>query len=182
MTLRSCFLPSFDEFHSAVSEEKSKMSQPINGRVAILFFRSFRKHKLSGGRWDLASYQVLLNSVQRFKRSRKFLSQSEAAGAVILGGFFSIGPKNANLVEDVDILLPVKCRSITFSVRLRCTKNETYLWFQFRYLSWKYRFLYLFRKRDIYNRDISIYCENKWRYLLFKIEIFQLNIEISLFL
>ena len=36
-------------------------------------------HKLGRGRWDLASYQVLLNLVQRFqRRSRKCLSQSEA--------------------------------------------------------------------------------------------------------
>ena len=34
------------------------------------------KHKLRRGRWDIASCQVLLNSVQR--RSRKYLSQSEA--------------------------------------------------------------------------------------------------------
>ena len=42
-TLRSCFLWSFVEFHSAVSEEKSKMSQPIRGQAAILFFRSAKK-------------------------------------------------------------------------------------------------------------------------------------------
>ena len=37
------------------------------------------KHKLGRGRWDLASYQVSLNSVQQFqRRSRKCLSQSEA--------------------------------------------------------------------------------------------------------
>ena len=32
------------------------------------------KHKLSRRRWDIASCQVLLNSVQRFQRSRKCLS------------------------------------------------------------------------------------------------------------
>ena len=56
--LRSCFLSSFDEFRSAVSEEKSKMSQPIRGQGGHLVF--------------------------------------------------PIGPKNTNLVEDVEILLPVK--------------------------------------------------------------------------
>ena len=53
------------EFHSAVSEEKSKMSQPIRGQGSHLVF--------------------------------------------------PIGPKNTNLVEDVEILLPVKFRWIPFS-------------------------------------------------------------------
>ena len=37
-TLRSCFLSSFDEFHSAVSEEKWKMSQPIRGKGSHIVF------------------------------------------------------------------------------------------------------------------------------------------------
>ena len=42
------------------------------------------KHKLGRGRWDLASYQVSLNSIQRFqRRSRKCLSQSEASAAIL---------------------------------------------------------------------------------------------------
>ena len=42
------------------------------------------KHKLGRGRWDLASCQVSLNSVQRFqRRSRKCLSQSEARAAIL---------------------------------------------------------------------------------------------------
>ena len=36
--LSSCFLSSFVEFRSAVSEEKSKMSQPIRGQGGHLFF------------------------------------------------------------------------------------------------------------------------------------------------
>ena len=41
------------------------------------------KHKLGRGRWDLASWQVSLNSLQRFqRRSRKCLSQSEARAAI----------------------------------------------------------------------------------------------------
>ena len=140
-TLRPCFLSSFVEFRSAVSEEKSKMSQPIRGQSGHLVFgqgghlvfpispkntnlvedvetllpikfrqipfSGFRgevenvsanqrpgrpscfsnrpeKHKLNRGRWDLASYQVSLNSVQRFqRRSRKCLSQSEARAAIL---------------------------------------------------------------------------------------------------
>ena len=159
--MRSCFLSSFVEFRSAVSEEKSKMSQPIRGQGGHLFlpigpkntnlveeveillpikfrwipFSSFRgevenvsanqrpgrpscfsdrpeKHKLGWGCWDLASCQVSLNSLQRFqRRSRKCLSQSEARAAIV----FPISPKNTNLVEEVEILLPVKFGWILFS-------------------------------------------------------------------
>ena len=43
-----------------------------------------QKHKLGRALWDLASCQVLLNSVQRFqRRSRKCLSQSEARAAIL---------------------------------------------------------------------------------------------------
>ena len=38
MMLRSCFLSSFVEFPSAVSEEKLKISQPIRGQVGHLVF------------------------------------------------------------------------------------------------------------------------------------------------
>ena len=37
-TLRYCSLSSFDEFRSAVPEEKSKMSQPIRGQGGHLDF------------------------------------------------------------------------------------------------------------------------------------------------
>ena len=50
------------------------------------------KHKLGRGHWDLASYQVLSNSFQRFqRRSRKCLSQSEARAAIL---FFPDWPEN----------------------------------------------------------------------------------------
>ena len=165
--LISCFLSSFVEFRSAVSEEKSRMPQPIRGQgghfvfpigpkntnlvqdVEILFlinirisFSGFRgevenvsanqrpgrpfcfsgrpeKHKLGRGRWNLTSYQVSFNFVQQFqRRSRKSLSKSEARAAIL---FFPSPPppppkkKNTNMVEDVDILLPVKFRWIPFS-------------------------------------------------------------------
>ena len=83
-------------------------------RVTILFFDQREQHKLGRGHWDLASCQVSLNSVQRFqRRSRKCLSQSKASAAILF--FFSIGLKNTKLVEDVEILLPVKFRWISFS-------------------------------------------------------------------
>ena len=71
------------------------------------------KHKLGRGRCDLASCQVSLNSIQRFqRRSRKCLSQSEAGAAIL---FFRSARKNTNLVEGVEILLPVKFRWIPLS-------------------------------------------------------------------
>ena len=78
-------------------------------RAAILFSDCPEKHELRRGRWDLASYPV---SVQRFKRSPKCLSQSEARGGHLV---FPIAKKNTNWVKDVKILLPVKCRWIPFS-------------------------------------------------------------------
>ena len=120
-----------------------------------------KKHKLGRGRWDLASCQVSLNSVQRFqRRSRKCLSQSETRAAILFfrsarktqiwyrtlrycflssfvefrstvsekkskmsqpirgqGGHlvFPIGPKNITLVENVEMLIPVKFHWILFS-------------------------------------------------------------------
>ena len=129
------------------------------------------KHKLGRRCWDLAycqicwipfsgSCQVSLNSVQHFqRRSRIYLSQSEAGAAILFfwpapktqtwkrtlrscflssfvefrsadsekskmsqpikgqGGHLvlPIGPKNINLVEGVEILLPVKFHWIPFS-------------------------------------------------------------------
>ena len=82
-------------------------------RPTFLFTDQPVKHKLGRGHWDLASCQVSLNSVQRFQRwSRKCLSQSEARAAIL---FFWSARKNTNLVEDVEILLPVKFRWILFS-------------------------------------------------------------------
>ena len=81
--LASCQV--FVEFRSVVSEEKSKMSQPIR-RLGRPFCFSYRpeKHKLGRGRWDLASCQVSLNSDHWFqRRSRKCLSQSEARAAIL---------------------------------------------------------------------------------------------------
>ena len=111
---RSCFLSSFVEFRLAISEEKSKMSQPIRGRGGHLVFLIDPKNtNLIEDVEILASCKVLLNSVHRFqRRSQKCLSQSEAWAAIL---FFPISPKNTNLVEDAEILLPVKFCWILFS-------------------------------------------------------------------
>ena len=48
------------------------------------FSNCSEKHKRGRGRWDLASYEVLLNSIQRFqRRSWKCFSQSEARAAIL---------------------------------------------------------------------------------------------------
>ena len=64
-----------------VSEEKSKMSQPIRGLDDQLFFSDRLEKRKCGKRcWDLPSCQASSNSVQQFqRRSRKCLSLSEAA-------------------------------------------------------------------------------------------------------
>ena len=60
------------------------------GRPSCFSDRSM-KHKLSRGRWDLASCQVSLNSIKQFqRRSRKSLSQSEARTAIL---FFRLARK-----------------------------------------------------------------------------------------
>ena len=103
-------------FHKAAQKQETKRATyrepeynvtPFDGlvRASILFFRSAKKRKLGSRRRDLPSCQVLLNSVQWFQRRiRKCFSQSEARVAI----FFRIGMKNTNLVEDFDILLPIK--------------------------------------------------------------------------
>ena len=96
----------FSDFRGEVENVSANQR---SGRPSCFSDRS-KKHKLGRGHWDLASRQVSLNSVQRFqRRSRKCLSQSEARAAIL------IGLKNTNLVEDVEILLPIKFRWIPFS-------------------------------------------------------------------
>ena len=56
--------------------------------------------------------QISLNPVTQFqRRSKKCLSQSWAMAAI---WFLLIGPKNTDLVKDVEILLPVNFRRILF--------------------------------------------------------------------
>ena len=64
-----------------------------------------KKYKLDTRRWDLASCQVPLNSVQRFQRGNSNVSDNQRPGGHLV---FMIGPKNTNLVEDIEILLLVK--------------------------------------------------------------------------
>ena len=91
LMLKCCFLSSFVEFGSAVSEERTKTSQPIRGQGTILFSHRPEKHQLYRERCDLASSQVFFfNSVHRFqRRSRTCLSKLEARTAIL---FFSDRP------------------------------------------------------------------------------------------
>ena len=85
----------------------------LEARAAILFFRLTRKTKLGRGHWDLASCQVSLNSVQQFERnSLKCLNPIRGQGSHLV---FPIDLKMTNLVEDIEILLPVKFCWILFS-------------------------------------------------------------------
>ena len=66
------FLPvkfRWSPFSSAVSKEKSKMSQPVRGQGGhLVFFDRLEKHKLGRGRWDLASCPLSLKYVQLFQK------------------------------------------------------------------------------------------------------------------
>ena len=64
-----------------------------SARAPFLFTDRPEKHQLSRGRWDLALCQVSLNSVQRFQRSQKCLSQ---LGAGSSSCFFRSARKNTN--------------------------------------------------------------------------------------
>ena len=79
LPVKFCWIP-FSGFRGEV-ENVSANQRP--GRPSCFSDRP-EKHKLGRGRWDLASCQVSLNSVQRFqRRSRKCLSQSEAGAAIL---------------------------------------------------------------------------------------------------
>ena len=76
-----------------------------SARAAIIFTHRPAKHKLGRGHWDIAFCQVSLNSVLQFyRKSKKCLSQTQAGAP----SCFSDPPKNTTLVEEVEILLPVK--------------------------------------------------------------------------
>ena len=97
---------------SAVSEKKSKMSQPIRGQGGHLVFQIDLKNT------DLVEDVEILLPVKfcgiQFSGFREVKMSQPIRGQ---GGHlvFPIGPKNTNLVEDVEILFPVKFRWILFS-------------------------------------------------------------------
>ena len=76
------------------------------------FLISPKIHKLGRGRCDLASCQVSINSIQRFQRASKNVFANKRPGDHL---WFPISLKNANLVADVENLLPVNLCGIQFS-------------------------------------------------------------------
>ena len=111
--LRSCFLSSIVEFSSAVSEKKLKMCQPIRGQGGHLFFRSAQKtHTLKMTlRSCFLSIFIAFRSAVLEEKSKMTQPIRGQGGHLVV----PIGPKNTNLVEDIDILLPVKFPWIQFS-------------------------------------------------------------------
>ena len=112
-TLRSFFLSSFVEFRSAVSEEKSKMSQPIRGQGGHLVFPIGLKHTHL-----VEDVEILLPDKCRQIPFSGFRGEVENVLANQKPGrpsCFSDRPKNTNLVEDVEIFLSVKFPWIPFS-------------------------------------------------------------------
>ena len=99
-------------------ELKPNLSQPIRGHVDHLGFSNEPvKHKLGRWLWDLASCQVSAVS-EKSKVSQPIRGQGGQLG-------FLIGSKYTNLVEDIEVLVPVMFRCIPFS-DFR-DKNEKYL-------------------------------------------------------
>ena len=88
------------------------------------FSDSPEKHKLGRRCWHLASWQVSFNSVQRFKRRIRNVSANQMPGRPYsLSDRPDLGTNfNTNLVEDIEILLPVKFRWIPFSVSEKTSK------------------------------------------------------------
>ena len=105
--MRSCFLSSFVKFRSAVSEEKSKMSQPIRGQGGHLVFFD-RPEKTQT--WWTTLRSCFLSSFVEFRSAVSEEKSKMSQPIKDQGGHFvfPIGPKSTNLVEDVEILLPVK--------------------------------------------------------------------------
>ena len=97
------------EFNVTVLEKKLKMSQLLNQRPRrpSWFYNWPENPKRGRRRWDLASCKVLLNFPQLFqRRSRKGLRGQDGHLR------FQISQKNTNLIEDIQILLPVSFRWI----------------------------------------------------------------------
>ena len=96
---------------SSIREVENVSANQRPGQPSCFSYRH-EKDEFGRGHWDLASFQVSLNSIQQFqRRSRKYLSQSGTRDAIL---FFD-RPININFVEDVEILLLVKFRWIPFS-------------------------------------------------------------------
>ena len=111
--MRSCFLSSFVQFRSAVSEEKSKISQSIRGQGGHLVFPIGQKNTNL-----VEDDEILLPVKFRSIPFSGFRGEVEMSQPIRGQGshlFSGSARKNTNFVEDIVILLPVKFRSIPFS-------------------------------------------------------------------
>ena len=126
--LRSCFLSSFVEFCSVVSEEKSKMSQPIRGQAGHLVFPIGLKNTnlvedveiLLPVKFLWIPFCGFRGEVNKRPKGPHIVHLSTMCHLfwrIGQGGHlvFPISPKYTNLVEDVEIFLPVKFRCRPFS-------------------------------------------------------------------
>ena len=98
----------FAEFHSSVSEEKSRMSQPIRSLSGHLYFQSAIKTQP----WWRTFKSCFLSSFVEFQLA---VTEEKSKMSQLVRGqgghlVFPIGPKTTNLVEDVEILLPFEFR------------------------------------------------------------------------
>ena len=111
--LRACFLSSFVEFYSTVSEEKLKMSQQIIGQGGHFVFPIHLKNT------NLVEGVEILLPI-KFRRIPFTVSEEKSKMSQPIRGqgshlVFPISPKNTNLVEAVEIFLPIKFHWIPFS-------------------------------------------------------------------
>ena len=85
-----------------IGEVKNVSANHRPGRP-FCFSDPAEKHKLGGGRCDLASYQVSSNSFHSFRGEVENVSANQRPFC-----FFPICLKNTNVVEGIESLLPVK--------------------------------------------------------------------------
>ena len=107
--LRSCFLSSFVEFYSSVSEEKLKMSQQVIGRGGHLVFPIHLKNtNLVEGIDILLPIKFRRIPFSGFRGEVKNVSANQRPGRPFC--FFPDWPENTNVVEGIESLHPVKFR------------------------------------------------------------------------
>ena len=103
LPVKFCWIP-FSSFRGEVENVSANQSP---GRPSCFSYRP-EKHKLGRGRWDLASCQISLNSVQRFqRRSRKCEKLTTDDG------------RTDRQTDDGQRVITI----VHLSLRLRCTKN-----------------------------------------------------------
>ena len=111
--LRPWFLSSSVEFCSAVSEEKSKMSQPIRGQHSHLVFLigPINTNLVEDLKILLpVKFRCILFSGFRGKVENVSANQRPGRPSC----FFQLARKNTNLVEDIETLIPIKFCWILF--------------------------------------------------------------------